>query len=98
MPQGGAENGCRVYDFGGAGKPDKEYRVGDFKAKYGGELVSYGRNACLHARPRVAIGKLGCEGCRRLRRFAATGHLNSRRGQWKLTMSAPARRRKRASS
>ncbi len=39
----GAENGYRVYDFGGAGKPDEEYGVRDFKAKFGGALVNYGR-------------------------------------------------------
>jgi serine/alanine adding enzyme len=48
----GAENGCQVYDFGGAGKPDEEYGVRDFKAKFGGELVCYGRNTCVHA-PRL---------------------------------------------
>lgn len=40
----GAENGYKVYDFGGAGKPDEEYGVRDFKAKFGGDLVCYGRN------------------------------------------------------
>jgi serine/alanine adding enzyme len=44
----GAENGYRVYDFGGAGKPDEEYGVRDFKAKFGGELVCFGRNTCIH--------------------------------------------------
>jgi len=48
----GASNGYRVYDFGGAGKPDEEYGVRDFKAKFGGELVCYGRNTCVHA-PRL---------------------------------------------
>jgi CelD/BcsL family acetyltransferase involved in cellulose biosynthesis len=47
--QWGAENGYRVYDFGGAGKPDEEYGVRDFKAKFGGELVCYGRNTSVHA-------------------------------------------------
>ena len=45
----GAENGYRLYDFGGAGKPDEEYGVRDFKSKFGGELVSYGRNVHVHA-------------------------------------------------
>jgi lipid II:glycine glycyltransferase (peptidoglycan interpeptide bridge formation enzyme) len=44
-----AENGYRLYDFGGAGKPDEEYGVRDFKAKFGGDLVCYGRNICVHA-------------------------------------------------
>jgi serine/alanine adding enzyme len=50
--QWGAENGYKVYDFGGAGKPDEEYGVRDFKAKFGGELVCYGRNTCVYA-PRL---------------------------------------------
>jgi serine/alanine adding enzyme len=50
--QWGAENGYKVYDFGGAGKPDEEYTVRDFKAKFGGELVCHGRNTCVHA-PRL---------------------------------------------
>lgn len=40
----GAEHGCRSYDFGGAGKPDEDYGVRTFKAKFGGDLVNYGRN------------------------------------------------------
>jgi lipid II:glycine glycyltransferase (peptidoglycan interpeptide bridge formation enzyme) len=40
----GAENNYRLYDFGGAGKPDEDYGVRDFKAKFGGDLVNYGRN------------------------------------------------------
>ncbi len=39
----GIENGYRVYDFGGAGRPGEKYGVRDFKAKFGGRLVSYGR-------------------------------------------------------
>lgn len=45
--QWGAENGYKVYDFGGAGKPDEEYGVRDFKAKFGGELVCFGRNTYI---------------------------------------------------
>jgi lipid II:glycine glycyltransferase (peptidoglycan interpeptide bridge formation enzyme) len=40
----GSEQGFHRYDFGGAGKPSEEYGVRDFKAKFGGELVCYGRN------------------------------------------------------
>ncbi len=38
------ELGCTVYDFGGAGKPDVPYGVRNFKAKFGGDLLSLGRN------------------------------------------------------
>lgn len=57
--QWGAENGFRVYDFGGAGKPDEDYGVRDFKSKFGGELVCYGRNTCVHAPFSLGLSKLG---------------------------------------
>ncbi len=44
----GASNGYKVYDFGGAGKPGEEFGVRDFKAKFGGQLVCYGRNTNIH--------------------------------------------------
>jgi serine/alanine adding enzyme len=55
----GVENGYRVYDFGGAGKPDEEYGVRDFKAKFGGKLVCYGRNVYVHSQVRLELSKLG---------------------------------------
>ncbi len=45
----GAMNGYKTYDFGGAGKPGEEYGVRDFKAKFGGHLVCFGRNTKLHS-------------------------------------------------
>lgn len=65
--QWGANNNFRVYDFGGAGKPDEEYGVRDFKAKFGGELVCFGRNTQVHAPIRLAASKLGYEIYRRMR-------------------------------
>ena len=64
----GAENGYKVYDFGGAGKPDEEYGVRDFKAKFGGKLVCYGRNTFVHAPALLAISKRGYPIYRKLRR------------------------------
>jgi len=61
-----AQNGYQVYDFGGAGKPDEEYGVRDFKAKFGGELVCYGRNVHVHA---PALLRLSEWGYRLLRRW-----------------------------
>jgi len=45
----GAMNGYKTYDFGGAGKPGEEYGVRDFKAKFGGQLVCFGRNTKIHS-------------------------------------------------
>jgi serine/alanine adding enzyme len=40
----GATNRFKIYDFGGAGKPNQEYGVRRFKSKFGGQAVCYGRN------------------------------------------------------
>jgi hypothetical protein len=48
-----------VFDFGGGGRADEEYGVRDFKAKFGGELVNYGRNVCVHGPVRLALSRAG---------------------------------------
>jgi len=62
----GQKNGYRLFDFGGGGKPDEEYGVRDFKAKYGGELVNFGRNIRVHSPLKL---KLSEEGYQLVRRF-----------------------------
>lgn len=42
------ENGFKHFDFGGAGKPDVPYGVRDYKKKFGGVLVNYGRFEKIH--------------------------------------------------
>ncbi len=37
------ENGFSLFDFMGAGKPEDQYGVRDFKARFGGEMVEHGR-------------------------------------------------------
>ncbi len=44
----GAENSYHFFDWMGAGKPNKEYGVRDFKLQYGGELFSLGRYEKIH--------------------------------------------------
>jgi len=46
--QWGKEHDFHLFDFGGAGKPDEDYGPRKFKAKFGGTLVNYGRNICIH--------------------------------------------------
>ena len=54
-----SENGFKIFDMMGAGKPDEEYGVRDFKAEFGGKLVEYGR-FCYVCKPLLyQIGKLG---------------------------------------
>jgi hypothetical protein len=62
----GAEKGYRLYDFGGAGKPNEQYGVRDFKAKFGGELVSFGRNTYVHSPLLLRLSKLGYRTLRHL--------------------------------
>jgi len=44
----GARNGFQSFDFGGAGRPNQAYGPRNFKAKFGGKLVNYGRNTLVH--------------------------------------------------
>lgn len=55
----GSENGYRLYDFGGAGRPTEKYGVRDFKAKFGGKLVCYGRNTYVHLPAVLWLSKQG---------------------------------------
>ena len=38
-----SQNGHRIFDFGGAGWPGEDYGPANFKARFGGQLVHYGR-------------------------------------------------------
>ena len=60
----GKENGYRKFDFGGAGKPGVPYGVRDYKKKFGGEQVNYGRfvrinNPFLYQAGRIGLNILG---------------------------------------
>lgn len=57
--------GCRVFDFGGAGRPDEPYGVRDFKAKYGGALVDFGRDVWVPSPVRFRVATTGYELLRR---------------------------------
>lgn len=53
------QNGIPMFDFMGAGVPDKPYGVRDFKMEFGGEVVEYGRYLCVRKPLLYKIGKLG---------------------------------------
>lgn len=55
----GSQGEYHSFDFGGGGKPDESYGVRDFKAKYGGEMVNYGRNIKIHAPLRYQLSLIG---------------------------------------
>jgi serine/alanine adding enzyme len=41
--QWGREHGFKIFDFGGAGHPAEKYGVRDYKLKFGGSTVNFGR-------------------------------------------------------
>lgn len=52
-------HGITKFDFMGAGKPNEAYGVRDFKARFGGEQVEYGRYVYVRKSLLYKIGKLG---------------------------------------
>lgn len=53
------KNGIERFDFMGAGTPDKDYGVRDFKSKFGGELVEHGRFLYIANPFLYRLGKIG---------------------------------------
>ncbi len=58
MIRWGCGNGLKIFDFGGAGDPNKPYGVRDFKMKFMGELVNFGRFKNIYSYPKYAAGYL----------------------------------------
>jgi len=52
-------NNIESFDFMGVGKPDVPYGVRDFKARFGGELVNYGRLTRINNKFLYNIAELG---------------------------------------
>ena len=61
-----AKNGYSAFDFMGAGKPDENYGVREFKEKFGGELVEYGRYICVNSN---LLYKIGAKTINLIRKF-----------------------------
>ncbi len=55
----GAKNGFDHFDFMGAGRPEEDYGVREFKARFGGEEVCYGRYEMVLSPALYQVGKLG---------------------------------------
>jgi len=53
------KSGCRIFDFMGVGKPDEPYGVRDFKMKFGGRQVNYGRYIRINNQFLYAFAELG---------------------------------------
>ena len=63
----GVNNGYEKFDFGGAGKPGVPYGVRDYKLKFGGELVNFGRFENVHKPLLMKLGKTGLNLYRKFR-------------------------------
>lgn len=48
---------CTIFDFMGAGKPEEPYGVRDFKEKFGGDIVEYGRFRLVNKNKLYKLGK-----------------------------------------
>lgn len=53
------EKGYNTFDFGGAGKPNEPYGVRDYKMKFGGELVEFGRFEKVYKPFLMKLGQFG---------------------------------------
>jgi lipid II:glycine glycyltransferase (peptidoglycan interpeptide bridge formation enzyme) len=62
----GANNGYHVFDFGGAGKPNEEYGVREFKRRFGGDLANFRRYKKEHSPLKMKIAEKGFKVYRRI--------------------------------
>ncbi len=60
------KNNISRFDFMGAGTPDKDYGVREFKSKFGGELVEHGRFKIIYNQTFFKMGLLGYKMMKRL--------------------------------
>ena len=62
----GANNRYHTFNFGGAGKPNEEYGVREFKRRFGGKMVNFGRYKKIHSPIKLKIAEKGFEVYRRM--------------------------------
>jgi serine/alanine adding enzyme len=55
----GSKKNYKLFDFGGAGKPGVKYGVRDYKQKFGGRLVNYGRYEKIHKKLAFTFANTG---------------------------------------
>lgn len=55
----GKEKGYKIFDFGGAGKPGKPSGVRDYKKKFGGTFVDFGRYSKVHKPLLMKVAETG---------------------------------------
>jgi serine/alanine adding enzyme len=69
----GSMNDFSVFDFMGAGKPDQNYGVREFKRQFGGALVNYGRYKKVHSPIKYWIAQKGLAVYKRGKLFSRLG-------------------------
>jgi lipid II:glycine glycyltransferase (peptidoglycan interpeptide bridge formation enzyme) len=57
----GVNNGYHLFNFGGAGKPNEEYGVREFKRRFGGKMVNLGRYRKIYSPFKMKIAEKGFE-------------------------------------
>jgi len=57
----GIANGYSTFDFGGAGKPYIHYGVRDYKMKFGGDMVNFGRFEKVHKPFVMKLARIGLD-------------------------------------
>ena len=62
----GANNTYHLFDFGGAGNPKEEYGVREFKRRFGGKMVNFGRYTKVYSPIKMKIAEKGFEVYRRV--------------------------------
>lgn len=62
-----SKNGLKYFDFLGAGKPNEDYGVREFKSKFGGKLVEYGRYKKINQPVLYKIGEMGLKILQKIR-------------------------------
>lgn len=55
----GVENGCKTFDFGGGGGPNKNKHLREYKSRFGTEFQSYGRYEKIHSVSKSKIADTG---------------------------------------
>lgn len=58
LAEGCRDSGLRIFDFGGAGQPGVPYGVRDYKMKFGGELLGFGRYLRINNRLLYFAGRI----------------------------------------
>lgn len=53
------QNGFKMYDWLGAGNPNKPYGVRDWKKQFGGTIVNYGRYKLIHSPMKFKLAEIG---------------------------------------